>query len=330
MRLTVALAITVAGSELQFDFTGTSPASRGPMNISDATTRSLCFVALKHIFPDVPVNGGAFRPTQFTIPKGCILSAAYPSAVGGTTDVTQRVVDVVFGAMSQLIPDKAPAAFFGTIGVVAISGTHPRSGSYFVGVFPYPGGYGASKASDGLINGTPPQSMANFMSLEMSDHRFPIRFNSYSVRDDSGGAGWHRQPMLVGVGRIEHAMQMDDDIFHRRIVDGALGIGTPGGLGGGIIGEDADHVELVGFDEIKGLRIADAAAEDEMKLAHGRRFSRMALRTPVVKIRRLARKAVSAAIEPTVAIRGLACERPLRRTPDVLINLLELNSGNDA
>jgi len=146
----------------------------------------------------------------------------------------------------------------------------------------------------------------------------------------AGGAGWHRQPMLVGVGRIEHAMQMDDDIFHRRIVDGALGIGTPGGLGGGIIGEDADHVELVGFDEIKGLRIADAAAEDEMKLAHGRRFSRMALRTPVVKIRRLARKAVSAAIEPTVAIRGLACERPLRRTPDVLINLLELNSGNDA
>ena len=99
---------------------------------------------------------------------------------------------MTFGALAQAIPDKAPAAFFGTIGVAAISGTHPKSGNYYVGVFPYPGGYGGSKASDGLINGTPPQSMANFMSLEMSEHRFPIRFNHYSVRDDSGGAGWHR------------------------------------------------------------------------------------------------------------------------------------------
>ena len=95
-------------------------------------------------------------------------------------------------ALAQAIPDKVPAAFFGTIGVVAISGTHPRSQNYYVGVFPYPGGYGASRASDGLINGTPPQSMANFMSLEMSEHRFPVRFYHFSVREDSGGAGWHR------------------------------------------------------------------------------------------------------------------------------------------
>jgi len=192
MRLTVALAITVAGSELQFDFTGTSPASRGPMNISDATTRSLCFVALKHIFPDVPVNGGAFRPTQFTIPKGCILSAAYPSAVGGTTDVTQRVVDVVFGALAQAIPAQTPAAPFGTTGVATVSGRHPQTGQYFVAVYPYPGGYGASAASDGLVNGTPPGSMAKFMSVEMSEHRYPVRFRYFGIREGSGGAGRHR------------------------------------------------------------------------------------------------------------------------------------------
>ena len=191
-RLTVALAITVSGSELQFDFTGTSPASRGPMNISDATTRSLCFVALKHIFPDVPVNGGAFRPTQFTIPKGCILSAAYPSAVGGTTDVTQRVVDVVFGALAQAIPAQTPAAPFGTTGVATVSGRHPRTGQYFVAVYPYPGGYGASAASDGLVNGTPPGSMAKFMSVEMSEHRYPVRFRYFGIREGSGGAGRHR------------------------------------------------------------------------------------------------------------------------------------------
>ena len=110
--LTVALAITVSGSDLLFDFTGTSGAARGPMNISDATTKSLCLVALKHIFPEVPVNGGAFRPTRFVIPRGSILAAAYPSAVGGTTDVTLKdgALDRVYGNGQNPDPDgRGPA-----------------------------------------------------------------------------------------------------------------------------------------------------------------------------------------------------------------------------
>jgi len=188
----VKLTITVRGDEMKFDFSGSGPKSKGPMNMSRNTTLSSCFVAIKHIFPDVPVNGGTFRPISIHVPDGTLLSAEYPSPCGGYLEPMGRVIDVVFGAMSHALPDKAPAAFFGTIGVVAISGTHPRSGNYFVGVFPYPGGYGATRASDGLINGTPPQSMANFMSLEMSEHRFPIRFDHYRIRQDSGGAGWHR------------------------------------------------------------------------------------------------------------------------------------------
>jgi N-methylhydantoinase B len=188
----VKLTVTVQDDEMKFDFTGSGPKSKGPMNMSRNTTVSSCFVAIKHIFPDVPVNGGTFRPIHVHVPDGTLLSAEYPSPCGGYLEPMGRVIDVVFGALSKAVPQKAPAAFFGTIGVVAISGTHPRSRNYFVGVFPYPGGYGASRASDGLINGTPPQSMANFMSIEMSEHRFPIRFDHYRIREDSGGAGWHR------------------------------------------------------------------------------------------------------------------------------------------
>ena len=188
----VRLAITIKGDTMHFDFSGTGPKARGPLNMSRNTTLSSCFVAIKHIFPDVPVNGGTFRPISIHVPDGTLLAAEYPSACGGYLDPMGRVIDVVFGALSKVIPDKAPAAFFGTIGVVAISGTHPRSGNYYVGVLPYPGGYGATRASDGLVNGTPPQSMANFMSLEMSEHRFPIRFDHFRLREDSGGAGWHR------------------------------------------------------------------------------------------------------------------------------------------
>ncbi|MDE1947829.1 MAG: hydantoinase B/oxoprolinase family protein [Burkholderiales bacterium] len=188
----VKLAITVQGETLHFDFNGTGPKSRGPLNMSRNTTLSSVFVAIKHIFPDVPVNGGTFRPITIDVPAGTLLAAEYPSPCGGYLDPMGRVIDVVFGALSKALPAKAPAAFFGTIGVVAISGTHPRSGNYYVGVFPYPGGYGATRASDGLVNGTPPQSMANFMSLEMSEHRYPIRFDHFRLREDSGGAGWHR------------------------------------------------------------------------------------------------------------------------------------------
>lgn len=190
--IAVRLAITITGELMHFDFAGTGPKARGPQNMSLNTTLSSCYVAIKHIFPDVPVNGGTFRPITFNVPAGTLLAAEYPSPCGGYLDPMGRVIDVVFGAMSKAIPEKAPAAFFGTIGVVAISGTHPRNGGYFVGVFPYPGGYGATKASDGLVNGTPPQSMANFMSIEMSEHRFPIRFDYYRMRENSGGAGWHR------------------------------------------------------------------------------------------------------------------------------------------
>jgi len=188
----VALALTVKGSDLHFDFTGTASTSRGPVNLSRNTTMSSCYVAMKHVFPEVPVNGGAFRPASFTIPDGTLLSAEYPNAVGGYLEPLGRVIDVVFGALAQALPDRVPAASFGTIGVCTVGGKHPDKGNFFVGVFPYPGGYGATKASDGLVNGTPPQSMANFMSLEMCEHRFPLRFDFFRMREDSGGAGWHR------------------------------------------------------------------------------------------------------------------------------------------
>jgi N-methylhydantoinase B len=191
-RLAISLAVTVSGSEMEFDFTGTAPAARGPMNIADCTTKSMCFVALKHLFPEVPVNGGAFRPARFVIPEGSILAAQRPSPVGGTTDVTQRVVEMVFGALGEAIPDIAPAAAFGTTGVVTVAGNLPSNGNYYVAVYPYPGGYGATRGSDGLVNGTPPGSMAKFMSVEMSEHRYPVRFAYYGIREGSGGNGTKR------------------------------------------------------------------------------------------------------------------------------------------
>lgn len=188
----VKLALTVDGSSMHFDFTGSDPAAKGPLNLARSTTQSTCFIALKHIFADVPVNGGAFRPTTFTIPDGSVISAAYPSPVSGYLEPIGRVFDVVIGALAQAIPDRTPAPAFGTVGVVTVGGRQPDTGNYFVAVFPYPGGYGGHSRGDGLVNGTPPVSMANFMSIEMSEHRYPLHFDEFALREDSGGAGKFR------------------------------------------------------------------------------------------------------------------------------------------
>jgi N-methylhydantoinase B len=188
----IALALTVEGDSLHFDFTGTAPQSKGPINLARTTTLSSCFVALKHIFPEVPVNGGAFRPCRFTIPERSLIAVEYPGPCGGYLEVVGKVTDLTFGALAQAIPDRTPAPAFGTIGVATVAGTHPETGRYYVAVFPYPGGYGGSKESDGLVHGTAPLSMANFMSVEMSEHRYPLSFDYFRLREDSGGPGFHR------------------------------------------------------------------------------------------------------------------------------------------
>lgn len=253
--LKVALSITVAGDSLRLDFAGTAEKARGPMNISDGTTISMCLVAIKHIFPDVPVNGGAFRPISIDIPEPSILAARYPSPVGGTTDVTQRVVDVVFGALAQAIPELVPAAPFGTTGVLTVTGKRPRDGGYFVAVYPYPGGYGASAGSDGLVNGTPPSSMARFMSVEMSEHRYPMRFEYLAIRENSGGAGLHRGGCGTAYG-IEALADCTVSILGDRVDHAPFGI-----EGGGPAAANA--VQLV----IDGAEVSPPMRSKAEKLA---------------------------------------------------------------
>jgi len=73
------------------------------------------------------------------VPEGSLLAVKYPTPVGGYLEVVGRLLDVVFGALAQAIPQRTPAASFGTTGVTTVGGRHPRTGRYYVAVFPYPG-----------------------------------------------------------------------------------------------------------------------------------------------------------------------------------------------
>jgi N-methylhydantoinase B len=188
----VQVTLKVQGDEMEVDFSGTSPAPAGPTNLSANTAIAACYIGLKHIFVDVPINGGTFRPFKFHIPEGSCLNARNPKPVSGYLEMVGRVIEVIWGALAQVIPDQVNAACLGTSAILTVSGNHPESNKFFAATYPYPGGYGASKRGDGLMNGPTPQSMARSPGIETSEHRFPLRFYRWSLRPDSGGAGQYR------------------------------------------------------------------------------------------------------------------------------------------
>ncbi len=187
-QMQVALDLTVHGSDVHLDFSRSGPPSKGPVNAARHTTISACQVAMKHLFPDVPINGGCWVPFHYSIPESTFLGAIPPRPVGGYVEVASRVIDTVFGAIAQASPERAQGAAFSTGGTMVLAGTEARRG-YFVATLPYGGGYGASRHGDGLIFGTTTIGTANFPSLEASEHNFPIRWRQFAIREGSGGAG---------------------------------------------------------------------------------------------------------------------------------------------
>ena len=120
--LKVALDLTIDGETLTLDFSRSAPACAGPLNVSRATTIAASFVALKHIFHEVPTSGGCLEPIEFVIPEGSILAAEPPAPVSGYTENIMRTIDVIFGALARAAPERANAACFATVNALLMSG----------------------------------------------------------------------------------------------------------------------------------------------------------------------------------------------------------------
>ena len=189
--LDVVLSLEIRGSEMSLDFTGSSPQGRGTVSASFSTTVSSAYVAIKHVFPAVPINGGCFAPIKFTIPKSSVLHADEGSSAGGYNEVVLRVIDVVLGALGQAAPDLAPAAPYGSLNAILISGLHPTRGRYVMFSFTGGGG-GAGKDVDGLTHMNGAGGMARSQPWEVIEHLFPVLYHQVALRTDSAGAGRQR------------------------------------------------------------------------------------------------------------------------------------------
>jgi len=193
--LAIALDMTVAGDRLILDFSRCSPACAGPVNISRATAIAACYVALKHLFPDVPANAGVLDAVEFVMPEGMVITAARPRPVGGYTETILRMIDVIFGAAAQADPRRSVANPYGTINALLVAGhrsTGPNKGSRWVLFSFFGGGHGAHEGGDGLNHGNAPISMATIPPLEILEAAYPMRFTQWALRSGSGGDGRHR------------------------------------------------------------------------------------------------------------------------------------------
>ncbi|WP_431284759.1 hydantoinase B/oxoprolinase family protein [Humitalea sp. 24SJ18S-53] len=190
-RLTIALDMTISSGEAMLDFSRSSPACQGPLNIARSTAIACCYVALKHAFPMVPANAGVLRPIGFDIPDTSLLGVSVPRPVGGYTETILRVIGVVFGALAQADPSRATAAPFGTINALSMAG-HRADGSRFVLFSFFGGGMGGNPQSDGLNHANNPISTATMPPAEILESQSPVMFTQWALRPDSAGAGEHR------------------------------------------------------------------------------------------------------------------------------------------
>ncbi|MGY6707935.1 MAG: hydantoinase B/oxoprolinase family protein [Rhizobiaceae bacterium] len=194
--LTIALTVEKSGEHLTFDFGGSSPPCIGPMNSVLATTHSSVYLAMRHIFPDVPMSAGAFEPLSIRRPEGTFLDARYPRPVSGcAAEVSQRIAEAVFAALVQAIPDRVTAAPAGSSGNFGLGGHDPERGRDFVLYQLSGGGYGGNADHDGLSNGCSTIGISKSPPIEIMEQNYPILYRHYALREGSGGAGRQRGGM---------------------------------------------------------------------------------------------------------------------------------------
>ncbi|MDE0667845.1 MAG: hydantoinase B/oxoprolinase family protein [bacterium] len=235
--------VVVDGGNVACDFTGSDGQAAGPMNATYAVTASAVYNAFMHITdPTIPRNEGCYRPINIIAPPGSIVNCEFPAPlVGGNTEVSPRITDIIFGALADPLPERIPASLGGTSCCFLFGGQHPDTGDLY-SHFHFEGiGWGGRPAADGnsqiiVINGN-----CRNTPVEVFETRYPLRVESYRLLEDSGGPGLNRG----GLG-IERVLTMTAEevtvsaIFNRMLVD-------PFGIHGGKPGANSGiYVRLAG------------------------------------------------------------------------------------
>ena len=190
----IRVCVTIDGSSMHCDFSGSAEERPSSVNAVAAVTRSAVYYVVRCLLDEaVPSNEGCFRPVTFTLPERSVVNAGPPRAVAaGNVETSQRIVDAVLGALAPAFPRAIPAASAGTMNNVSIGGWDGERGRSFAYYETVGGGAGAGPEGDGPS--AVQTHMTNTMNtpVEALEMAYPFRIVEYAVRRDSGGRGLHR------------------------------------------------------------------------------------------------------------------------------------------
>ncbi len=226
--LPIRVEVTIAGSALTADFTGTAAQVAGNINAVEAVTRSCLYYAVRVATdPTIPANGGCYRPLGLRAPAGSLVNPDPPAAVAaGNVETSQRIADVLLGALAPAAPDRVPAASQGTMNNVLVGGD---DFAYYETLAGGQGGRPGRAGQSGIHTG-----MTNTKNtpVEALETHYPFRVLRYGLRRGSGGTG--RYPGGEGIEReIEFLASATVSLMgeRRRVPPWGLAGGGPGACG---------------------------------------------------------------------------------------------------
>lgn len=183
--------VTIGGSGVLVDFEGTDRQVRGNLNAPFAVALSASYYVLRCITdPGAPPNEGAYRPVRVQAPEGCLVHARSPAAVAaGNVETSQRIVDVLFLALSEPLKDRVPAQSQGTMNNLTVGAVMGRRFSYYETIA---GGEGALPYRDGMDGVHTHMTNTKNTPIEALELAYPLRVEEYRLRPATGGSGDHR------------------------------------------------------------------------------------------------------------------------------------------
>ena len=229
----IAVTLTLGGGRVVLDFTGSSAQTAGPLNAVAAVTRAASTYVVRAVVGEMPVNHGTFRPITIIAPPGSVVNPLPPAAVGaGNVETSQRIVDVVMGAFHRALPDRIPAASYGTMSNLLIGGRDRRRGTAFAYYETLGGGHGAGPGWDGEHAMQAHMTNTRNTPVEALEHAYPLRVRATRIRRGSGGDGrWRGGDGIERVVELRAAARVTVISDRRRLAPYGLAGGAPGARG---------------------------------------------------------------------------------------------------
>jgi N-methylhydantoinase B len=212
----IRVKVTVRGDEMTVDLSGMSQQVKGFFNSGAGVACAQVAFKCLTMPSDHPINDGNFRPLTVILPPGTVVSALHPSAMRVWMTYPMTVVDTIFKAVAQAIPDKTIAGHHADLVIANVNGIHPRDGKlwiYLGGLIG--GGWGAKHNEDG-VNVTVCMNDGDTHNgpSEQVENKFPLLVKYYQLREGSAGAGQFRgglgaQAEVVALTRVNYQTRID-------------------------------------------------------------------------------------------------------------------------